>query len=187
MSTSCPFITVKGKVGDTTFDAAVEPPPDRSMPTTEEVENLERAFREAVAYLPAGKKNVAEVRYKKAKQSFEVAAKRGDEAQAVHDFEEMEELVAEISHAEGPLQPSKEFFNDLVKECHEINQYVAQAAAEAGQPHDHRELEKAIEAQRVQGEKAFAAGGAKSLCGRHHDAGIDAQPSYWAESEGYAA
>ncbi|NIM12392.1 MAG: hypothetical protein GTO45_09780, partial [Candidatus Aminicenantes bacterium] len=150
------LITVKGKIGDVEFDAAVEMPSEREMPTDEEVQSLERAFRDAVAYLPAGQKNVAEVRYKTAKKSFEAAAGRGDKAQAIHDFEEMEELVTQISRTEGPIEPPKAFFDDLVKECHEINQYTAQAAAEAGQPHDHREMSKAIEAQRVQGEKAFA-------------------------------
>ena len=156
------FITVKGKIGDVEFDAAVEPPPDREMPTDEEVQALARSFRDAAAYLPAGKKSLAEARYKKAKKSFEAAAKRGDREQAVHDFEEMEELVADISRVEGPVKPPKEFFDDLIKECHEINQYAAQLAAEAGQPHDHREVAKAIDAQRVQGEKAFAAGDQKA-------------------------
>jgi molecular chaperone DnaK len=156
------FITVKGKIGEKMFDAKVERPPDREMPTDEAIQSLERSFREAVTYLPAGRKNVAEVRYKMAKQSFETAARRGDKEQAVNYFEEMEELVAEISRAGGPLQPQKEFFVELVQECFELNQYVAQEAAKAGKPHDHREVAKAIDAQRVQGEKAFAAGDQKA-------------------------
>lgn len=156
------LITVKGKIGDVQFDAAVEPPQDRQMPTDEEIQTLNRSFREAVAYLPSGKKAIVEARYKKAKQSFDAAAKRGDKDQAVHDFEEMEELVGDMSRAEGPVQPPKQFLDDLVKECYEINQYTSRAAAEAGKPHDHREVEKAIEAQRVQGEKAFAAGEQKA-------------------------
>lgn len=81
----------------------------------------------------------------------------------MHDFEEMEEIVASISSTEGPLQPPKEFFDDLVKECHEINQFAARAAAEAGHPHDHRETAKAIDAQRIQGEKAYANSDQKAL------------------------
>ncbi|NUO80105.1 Hsp70 family protein [candidate division KSB1 bacterium] len=150
------FITVQGKIGEKTFEAAVEPPPPREMPKPEDVQALDKSFNENVAFLPTGKKGVAEVRYKKAKKSFESAAARGDNEQAIHDFEEMEEIVASISRTEGALQPPKEFFDDLVKECHEINTYVARAAAEAGHPHDHREVAKSIEAQRVQGEKAIA-------------------------------
>jgi molecular chaperone DnaK len=157
------FITVDGRIGDAAFTAAVEIPPDRAMPTDEEVLNLERSFKDAVAYLPSGKKAKAEIRYKIARRSFEAAAKRGDKEQAIHDFEEMEEIVSEISTGPSTLQPPKEVFNDLVSECHEINRHVARAAGEAGQPHDHRETEKAIEAQRVQGEKAYADDNQKAL------------------------
>ncbi len=150
------FITVDGSIGETAFSAAVEIPPDREMPTQEEVLNLERAFKEAVAYLPAGKKAIAEAGYKRTKNSFDAAAKRGDKEQAIHDFEEMEEIVSQISVGPSTLQPPKEAFSETVAECHEINRAVARAAAEAGQPHDHRETEKAIEAQRVEGEKAYA-------------------------------
>jgi molecular chaperone DnaK len=156
------FITVNGKIGEVEFDAAVELPPEREMPTDQEIETLERTYGDAVAYLNAGKKNIAEARYKKAKKSFEAAAARGDKAQALHDFEEMEELVADISRSEGPIEPPKEFLDGLVKECHEINQYTAKEAAKAGKPHKHGDIQKAIEAQRVQGEKAFKAADQKA-------------------------
>ena len=151
------FITVRGKIGETPFDAVVELPPERALPSAEEAQALERKFAEAVVYLPTGKQNVAKIRFKKTKDSYQAAADRGDKEQAVHDFEELEELVANISTNEGPLQPPKEFLTELVAECHELNQHVARAAAEAGAPHDHQEVARAIEAQRQQGEKAFGA------------------------------
>jgi len=123
------FITVKGKIGDIPFDAAVETPPPRSMPSQEEIQKLDKAFQESVTYLQAGKKGVEKARYKIAKKSFDAAYSRGDTDQAVHDFEEMEEIVASIARVEGALQPPKEFFDDLVKECHEINHYAAREAA----------------------------------------------------------
>lgn len=156
------FITVKGKIGDTTFDAPIELPEPRKMPTREEIDSLEKSFQESITYLQAGKRNLAEARYKKAKKSFEVALNRDDEEQAIHEFEEMEDIVSEISRAEGPLKPPKEFFDDLVAECYEINQYTARAAAESGHPHDHTEIAKAIDAQHVQGEKSFSAGDQKA-------------------------
>lgn len=152
------FITIKGNIGGVPFDAFVEPAPPRKMPDAEEIASLERTFQETLAYLAAGKKSVAEARYKKAKVSFEAAAKRGDKEQAINDFEEMEELVAEISRVSAPLQPPKEFFDDLVQECFDLNQTTSRAAAEAGQPYDQRELQKAIEAQREQGGRAYTAG-----------------------------
>ena len=156
------FITVKGKIGDTTFDAVLDLPPDRTMPSDEDIIALDHAFSEAVEYLVPGKKAVSKAKYKTAKHSFEAALKRSNKEQAIHDFEEMEELVADLARTEGPVQPPREFFEELVEECQEINRYVAQTAAEAGQPHDHRELQKSIDFQRVQGEKAFAAGDQKA-------------------------
>ncbi|RMG22388.1 MAG: hypothetical protein D6732_25865 [Methanobacteriota archaeon] len=156
------LITVKGQIGDTSFNFKVEPPPPRKMPTEEEIQALHKSFSENCAYLPPGKKALAEARYKKARKSFESSYNRGDNDQAIHDFEEMEEIVASISSTEGSLQPPREFFDELVKECLELNSYVARAAAESGYPHDQREVAKAIEAQRVMGEKALANSDQKS-------------------------
>jgi molecular chaperone DnaK len=151
------FITVKGKIGEKEFDAAVELPPDREMPSEEEIQSLERSFSQAVTYLPAGRRSVAEATYKRARQNFEIARRQGEKEQAINYFEEMEEIVAKMSNIEGMLQPPKEFFIDLAKECFELNQYVAQEAGKAGKTYDLREMAKAIDAQRMQGEKAFAA------------------------------
>ena len=152
------FITVKGKISDIPFEAAVELPPERPMPTAEELQALDRAFQEAIAYLPAGKRNIAETRSKRAKQSYEAAIRQGDREQAVYEFEEMEDLVANIA-TEGtrPLDPPKEFFDELLKDCYDLNQYATQVTAKEGvaQPHDAKELAKTIDFQRDRGEKAF--------------------------------
>jgi molecular chaperone DnaK len=97
-----------------------------------------------------------------AKHSFDAAAKRGDKEQAIHDYEELEEIVENLARASGGLQPPKEVFDDLVAECHEINSYAAKALAEAGKPFDHREAAKSIDAQRTQGHKAWAASDQKA-------------------------
>jgi molecular chaperone DnaK len=151
------FITVKGDIGGHKFDALVTPPPERPLPSAEDAAALERKFREAVGYLPAGRRNVAEAKFKKIKASYDAAVQRADSDQALHDFEELEELVAESARADAALQPPKEAFAELVAECHELNSAVARMAAEAGNPHDHQETAKAIEAQRQQGERAIAA------------------------------
>lgn len=151
-------ITARGRIGEGTFDFLVEPPPDRPIPTADDATKLDRAFKEQVGYLPTGKKAVVEARYKKAKQSFEAAAARADQEQAVHDFEELEDILAEISKGGGGLQPPKSEFDELVAECHEMNTYAAKVAAEKGKPFDHVEIGKAIDAQRAQGHKAWADG-----------------------------
>lgn len=152
------FITVKGSIGETSFDATVEVPPDREMPSEEEVASLIGRFEEEAAYLPAGQRAKLEARFRKTRQGFEEAAERGETERAVHDFEEMEALVAEVSSVSGPLQPPREAFNQLVAECHEINLYAARVCAESGKPHDKEGMQKATEAQRVQGERAFENG-----------------------------
>ncbi len=152
------FITVEGKIGETSFECAIELPPERAIPTAEQVQDQERSFQDAVAYLPPGKKAIAGARLRKTKESFEAAARRGDREQAVHEFEEIEELVAGFSDSAGPLDPPKEFFDNLIKECYEYNQYVSQVSAVTSQPHDPDEMAKAINTQRIQGEKAFRDG-----------------------------
>jgi molecular chaperone DnaK len=156
------LITVKGKIGEHEFDAALEMPKDRELPTDEEEESLRKQFAEAVTYLPPGKRNVEQVRFRQAEERFAAAKEGGDTAKAVHDFEEMEEQVYRLTDAQGPLEPPKEAFDQLVQECYEINRYVAQEAATQGQPHDEIETQKNIDAQRQQGESAFAAGDQKA-------------------------
>ena len=156
------LITVKGAIGDAgegndknTFEASLEPPPPREPPTAEQVAALEGELREALAYLPAGKRNVAQVKWNRSKSALEGAQERGEKEQAVHEFDEMEEIVGSIARTESVLQPPKEDFDKLVTQCTELNGYATQVAADKGKPHDGPEIEKAIEVQREQGESAW--------------------------------
>jgi molecular chaperone DnaK len=149
------LITVKGTIGGIEFDAKVMTPPDRNVPAPDEVERLERAFRDAIGYLATGTRAVAEVKWQMGKTSFDAAMARGDKAQAVHEFEELEALVAEISDVGTPLKPPKPQLDQLVRECRQLNDYLRPRASAAGVSHDHAEIAKAIDAQAVQGERAF--------------------------------
>lgn len=149
------LITANGKIDKETFALAVELPQEREIPTGEQVQTLKKAFDEAIAYLPPGRQALARVRYTKAKESYDNAVQRGDQEQAVHEFEEMEELLTGIERSEGPLDPPKESFDKLVGECYQLNQYAKQATTSIDKPHDAAEIAKSIDALRVQGENAF--------------------------------
>jgi molecular chaperone DnaK len=148
------MITVRGTIGSTEFDALVVQPPDRTMPAPDEITALERGFAEAVLYLPTGERALAEVKWTMAKDSFDAATARRDERLAVHEFEEMEALLADITGVDEPLNPPKQVFDQLVAQCRELCEFLRHGAA-AGQPYDHAELSKSIDAQCDQGERAF--------------------------------
>ncbi len=149
------LITVRGSVASATIDAVLERPMDRTMPTPEEVRDLESRFREAAQFLQPGTRNLAEVRWTQAKRGFDAAITIGDEPQAVHDFEEMEEICNEYETTGTKLDPPKEHFDRLVEDCRRLNDYVRKPAAELGRPHDHQETLRAIDAQVEYGERAF--------------------------------
>jgi molecular chaperone DnaK len=151
-------ITARGKIGDVGFEAAVAIPPDRPLPTETEASALEQRFREELNYVSSGKKMPLQGRYRKARERFEAARERGETTQAVHEFEEMEEIVGAISRVDGQLQPPKQFFDELVKECFEFNQGTAQEHATQNTDYHYDELQKDIEAQRQFGENAFREG-----------------------------
>lgn len=148
-------IRVSGEIknANKTFDAAVESPQERIVPTEDEVFTLEQAFREAVVSLPVQQKEQVEAQYQQAKSSYEMALKRGDPDHAIHEFEEMEEVVASHVNEGGPLQPPREFFDKLVLECQELRDLLEHV----GQTHKSREMSTAIETQRLQGSQAFDA------------------------------
>jgi molecular chaperone DnaK len=152
------FITVRGTIGETPFETTIEPPPDRKMPSVQEVESLARAFDDAAQYLKPGKKAATEVRWKRARAAFTAARDRGDDSQAVHEFEEMEEGAGSIARSETGLEPPKDVFDELVEACLELNRFVEHHAHEKSVPHDAREVQLAIEAQRQQGELAHRDG-----------------------------
>jgi molecular chaperone DnaK len=151
------LITIRGTIGSTAFDAMVEVPPERPLPTPEEAASLERQFHEAVQYLSAGDQNVLHARWQRVHDAFEQARKAGGTSQAVHEFEELEEIVAALDERSGGLEPAKDTFDELVAVCLDMNSYAASKTGGGGgeQPHDAREMVKAIEAQREHGERAF--------------------------------
>lgn len=156
------FITVQGSIGEHEFEAAVEVPPEREMPTDDEVAEVTRRFEEAIAFLPAGERNTAEIRFGVSLDAFGKAGRDADRDQAVHEFEEMEEIVAGLGHNASALDPPKHEFDQLVSDCSEFNTYLGQLSAEAGVPHDHQEMARSIEVQRMAGERAFQAADQRS-------------------------
>jgi len=99
-------ITLKGKVGGQIFEAQIEPPPERQLPTPDEVLALEKTFRQAVQELPNDKQRSLMAQHEKARESYEAAVQHGNNEQAVHDFEEMEEIAASIEQTKTMLEPS---------------------------------------------------------------------------------
>ncbi|TDB91400.1 Hsp70 family protein [Actinomadura sp. KC216] len=148
------FITVRGSVGEHAFEAAVELPPEREMPTREEVERLDRRLAEAAEFLPAGERQNFQIKQRMARESLEKAMRDGDRAQAVHEFEQLEGLEADAAKFRTVLEPPKAEFDQLVAECFELNSYLMRDAAELSRPYDGQEMAKSIETQRDQGENA---------------------------------
>jgi molecular chaperone DnaK len=150
------LITVRGHVGESEFSAVVQPPEERKPPTAAELAALEQAHSEALFYLPAGRQNVERLKWHRARKAYDDAVRRGDSDQAIHEYEVLEDLVASLSSAGGPLRPPKAEFDGLVAELYELNQKVAGLATE--RPHETVEVQRTIDAQREAGEQAFAAG-----------------------------
>ena len=151
------FITVKGQVGDQVFEAVVNQPPDREIPSDEAIGALDASFSEVLPYLAAGKRAVFEAKYATAKSNFEDAVRSGEKERAVTCFEDMEAIVAEYGQSSGPLQPPKDSFDKTVQTCYRLNEYVKQEAVSHGVEYSQEQIAKAIDAQRSQGEAAFEA------------------------------
>jgi molecular chaperone DnaK len=153
------FITVKGTIGEHPFDFSVESPPDRHLPTSAEIAAVEQKLQDALTILPPAQRNQLEARRRDAKENFAAAVNRGEEGQALHEFEELEWLADEISHpAKSPLYPPKEEFDDLVLFCRDLNRRAARMAAASRTPYDFDGIERDILFQQQSGEEAFAAG-----------------------------
>lgn len=154
------FITVTGAVGQVEFSASVEPPPPPQPPAPDEVAGLDRRFEESVHFLPPGQGNVARLKYERAHAALEAARRRGDEEAAIRAFEEMDDVVASLDEAQRPLEPPKAVLDGLVRECDELHRYAQHVVGRAGgasEPYDATEMRKSIDAQRTEGERAFAA------------------------------
>jgi molecular chaperone DnaK len=149
------MITIKGSIGDTEFSVLVDPPPEREMPTAEEIEALVAQFRDATQYLKPGDRAVVEAGWDQIMTSLAAAVARGDQMQAVHEIEELEVILAEVPNSEGVLEPPKEEFDQLVDDCRVINVEVSHAARSANIPHDQQEMARSIDAQSEHGERAF--------------------------------
>jgi hypothetical protein len=148
---------VDGSIGETRFDARVELPPPRDLPTQAEVDELHRRFEDALAYLPAGEQNVLRTRWAVTFMAFTAARERGDTAQAVHEFEELERLVPDNP---GPvqLQPAKYEFDALVQEVSELIAQLRRHGPAAGKSFDGDETARALDAYRLSGEDAYRDG-----------------------------
>ncbi|MFG2524327.1 Hsp70 family protein [Streptomyces sp. NPDC048527] len=152
-------MTVQGSIGeDTTFDALLEVPVDPPLPEAPAVDELYRRFEENVGYLAAGPQAVVRAKWTKARRAFEEARDRGDVPAAVHEFRELEEIVAVLGEAGQELQPPKRDFDALVEDCLRLHAHLAESGPAGDKPFDGPEVIRAIEAQRAEGERAHAAG-----------------------------
>ncbi|GHO73839.1 hypothetical protein KSD_16100 [Ktedonobacter sp. SOSP1-85] len=154
-------ITVKGTIGKKTFETQIEPPPERKPPTATEVEALDESFQKLTTTLHTQKKSRVEEQYKKARESYEAAVEKEELEQAVHDFEELEELVASIAPTQSSIEPPRDVFEKVVGECLNLKNFVEALSTYSGitqQGYNSREISKAIETQQIQGDQAFQAG-----------------------------
>ncbi len=110
------FITMQGKVGDVPFDAPIEPPPPRDLPTAAEVEAQEQSFKEGLAYLDEGRRMPKRARFTQTMKAYKDALTRNDRNQAIHEIEELEDLVASVARVAVVLQPPKTVFDKRVTE-----------------------------------------------------------------------
>jgi len=133
-------------------------PPDRGEVTSEQVVDLENKLQEITQYMPAGQRSILQAKFRKAKMSLDSAQGRGAGDQALHEFEEMESLIAENSLTGGPLQPPKEDFDQAIATCMEWNQWLAEFTSANVVPYDSNNAQKTIETYREHGERAYAAG-----------------------------
>ncbi|MFI0480183.1 Hsp70 family protein [Actinomadura sp. 9N215] len=154
------LLTALGTIQGETFEFEVEAPPERPMPTEADLAETDRSFDEAVSYLPAGQANTVRIQYESAHDAFRKALEMGDGDGAVHELEQLEEIVARISRKSGPLEPPKATFDQLVDDCTELLQNVSSMGASGvgtGPAFDPSEVSRGIETQRAHGEKAFRA------------------------------
>jgi molecular chaperone DnaK len=153
------FISGKGSIGDIPFNFCIESPPDRGIPTPEQLEALEQDIHKAADALSPEQKREAEKQWQILKGDFERAVEHREEGQAEHIVENMEELITSISSSEiEPLHPSKEDFEELAQACFNLNEEAQRVASATGQPYNFAEIKRDIAFQQQQGEEAFAIG-----------------------------
>ncbi|MZD05943.1 Hsp70 family protein [Streptomyces sp. SID5785] len=151
-------ISVRGSIGEVSFDVPVELPVERTMPSEAETESLGRRFEESIGYLPAGPQNTAKAQWAMAQQAFRQAKERGDVAGAVHEFRELEQVAGSVSGYGGELQPPKAEFDELVGDCMGLHAHLVEHGVPEGKTFDGPDIARGIEGQRTRGEQAYAAG-----------------------------
>jgi len=149
-------ITVRGTIGDTSFDVPVELPDERPMPEQAEIDALYRGFEENAGYLPAGPQTIARTKWTMVRKAFEEARGSGDVSAAVHEFQELQQLADSVTtqHSRG-LEPPKQDFDDLVEACLSLHAYLVQNGVPQGKTFDAPEMSRTIEDQRQRGERAW--------------------------------
>lgn len=161
-------LTVKGLVGNRSFDARIDPPAERKPPTPAELQALVEDFQEELQKLPPEERRYIEAQFNQAKESFATVIMRGETAQALHDFEEMEEVLANIKRR-GPtpvsrVEPPLAVFEEIVNECHSLNHDIAilqnrSGQASQGEPeHNVAEATVTIHQYQSRGRQAFSTG-----------------------------
>ena len=154
-------IVVNVKVGNTLVSEAINvsvvPALPRPLPIAEEVQSLKNVFNNAVALLSTEERSTTVDQYKRAMQSYEGSLRRKDNEHAIHEYEQMLNIVSSISQHSTSLYPSKEDFDTLVEVCLAFNRKVALISNNLDQPHDYKKMTQVIKTQQIEGENAFVA------------------------------
>ncbi|MFJ9616185.1 Hsp70 family protein [Streptomyces noursei] len=148
-------ITVEGTIGDTPYQATVQLPTDRDMPTSEAATDLTRRFQEGLAVLSVGQRATASAQLKVSQHAFNEARERGDVDQATHEFDQMRRLVDALSKGQGELRPPKAEFDKLVEDCRERHAHYLRDGVPDGRSFDASDVSQTIEEYRRSGERAY--------------------------------
>lgn len=158
-------IMVKGTVGNRTFDARIDPPAERKPPTPAEAQALMEAFQQALQKLPPEKRRQIEVQFNQARDSYATVTTRGDTEQALHEFEEMEEVAANarehVPASKPQVEPPFAVLEGIVTECRDLNhdiRIMQNQLRQAGPDHKVEEMSVTIDQYQSRGKQAFAAG-----------------------------
>jgi len=153
-------IVVNVKVGNTLVSEAINvsvvPALSRPLPLAEEVQTLKNAFTTALAQLSIEERSTQVDQYRRAMQSYEGSLKRKDDEHAIHEYEEMLNIVSSISQRSTSLYPLKEDFDTLVEECSALNREAMLMSDSFDQPHDYKKMQQVVKTQQAEGESAFA-------------------------------
>jgi molecular chaperone DnaK len=150
-------ITMEGTIGETPYQATVELPAEREMPTPQDATDLTQRFQENLAVLPAGPRATATAQLKAARRAFDEAHKRGDVGQATHEFDQMRRLVDAQGDGRGELRPPKAEFDRQIQDCRDLHARFLRDGVADGRPFDPNDISSTIEEYRRSGERAYTA------------------------------